>query len=333
MLPDMSYEQQFKEEPVFRCFASDLYAAPLPVGHPFPMRKFADSKRILLNDGTLSADQIIDPGLIDEADLLRVHTREYVDSIATGNYFGVTKRKLGLPWSKELNLRSRAASAGTLAATRSALSNGISCNLAGGTHHAFPDHGEGYCVFNDIAVAVRNVQTSWPTLRIVVLDLDAHQGNGSHFIFSDDPLVFTFSMHVGVNYPSKKVPGDLDIELPRGVGDEIYLGCLEEAVPDLLRQFKPDLCYFIAGVDVHGKDRFGQMGLSDQGISERDRFTISAVRKNRIPLVVVYGGGYSKDPDFTTELHCRTIRAAALQFRKETMAVKANTLSEEHQPL
>ncbi len=274
------------------------------------MNKFIDSAKRLVDEGTLSAEEIIDPGLIAEEDLLRVHTSEYVQSIASGNYFGITKRKLGLPWSPELNIRSRTAAAGTILATGAAAQFGISCNLAGGTHHAFPDHGEGYCVFNDIAIAVKKLHFNAPSTKILIVDLDAHQGNGTHFILGKEERVFTFSMHVGVNYPSQKIPGTEDIELERNVQGDIYLEKLEETLPHILAQFEPERVFYIAGVDVHKDDRFGQMSLSTADMAQRDSFVISSVRKQNLPLVVVYGGGYNKHPQVTTELHCQTVRIA-----------------------
>ncbi len=294
----------------FQCFSSPRYFAPLPDRHPFPMNKFIDSAKRLLDDGTLSPVEIIDPGLVDEEDLLRVHTKEYVQSIGDGNYYGITKRKLGLPWSPELNIRSRTASSGTIRASEAAAQLGISCNLAGGTHHAFPDHGEGYCVFNDIAIAVKKLHASTPSTKVLIVDLDAHQGNGTHFILGKEEKVYTFSMHVGANYPSQKTAGTHDIELERYVQGSLYLEKLQQTLPHILNQFEPELVFYIAGVDVHKDDRFGQMSLTTEEMAARDTFVIASVRQLNLPLVVVYGGGYNKYPDMTTELHCQTIRIA-----------------------
>ena len=274
------------------------------------MNKFIDSAKRLVDDGTLLPEEIIDPGLVLEEDLLRVHTSAYVESIGNGNYYGITKRKLGLPWSPELNIRSRTASSGTIRATEAAAQYGISCNLAGGTHHAFPDHGEGYCVFNDIAIAVKKLHFSAPSTKVLIIDLDAHQGNGTHFILGKEEKVYTFSMHVGANYPSQKTPGTHDIELERYVDGSLYLDKLEQTLPHILTQFEPERVFYIAGVDVHKDDRFGQMSLSTEDMARRDFFVINAVRQLNLPLAVVYGGGYNKFPDITTELHCQTVRIA-----------------------
>ena len=294
-----------------KLFTSPHYFVPLPVGHVFPMQKFPDSAAILAAE---NLGDLIDPGEIAIQDLLRVHTPAYINSIRTGNFNEVTRLKLGLPPSMELSRRSFCAVAGTLAAARAAMIDGISCNLAGGTHHAFPDRGEGFCVFNDVAVAIRTLQAEEPWLHAMVIDLDAHQGNGTHFIFKDDPHVFTYSIHVGRNYPSKKEPGNIDIELPRWVPGHQYLDQLNATLPAAVQQFEPDLVFFIAGVDVHADDRFGQMNLSTADMHLRDQWTINLCRDFSIPTVVLYGGGYNKTEGMTTQLHCQTIRLAAARF-------------------
>ena len=300
-----------------RAFTSPRYFVPLPAGHVFPMHKFPESSRKLLDSGVLFPHNVIDPGLIDDVDLLRVHTPAYVNSIRTGQYNSITTQKLGLPPSPELSLRSHCAVAGTLAAARAALADGMAANLAGGTHHAFPDRGEGFCVFNDVAVAIRTLQFEEPLVHAMVIDLDAHQGNGTNFIFRDDRRVFTYSMHVGRNYPSKKEPGSLDVELPRWVSGSEYLEHMRDTLPSAVERFEPDIAFYIGGVDVHVDDRFGQMRLSTGDMLERDRFAIDLCRGWNIPTVVLYGGGYNKVNGMTTELHCQTIRVAAERFAHE----------------
>src|SRR5687768_834200 len=300
-----------------RCFSNSRYFVPLPAGHVFPMRKFPDSVSKLIDEGTLSTDDLIDPGSIDDVDLLRVHTPDYVRSIRTGTYNDLTARRLGLPWSERLCLRSHAAVAGTLLAAEAALEDGIACNLAGGTHHAYPDRGEGFCVFNDVAVAIRALQHEEPYIHAMVVDLDAHQGNGTNFIFTGDANVFTYSMHVGRNYPSRKETGSLDVELPRWVGGHEYLMRLHSTLPHAIERFEPDVVFYIAGVDVHEDDRFGQMMLTTDQMRERDEWTIDLCRDWDVPVVVLYGGGYNKAEGMTTELHCQTVRVAAARFRAE----------------
>jgi acetoin utilization deacetylase AcuC-like enzyme len=281
------------------------------------MRKFPDSAARLVADGTLTSDQITDPGFVADTDLFRVHTREYVRSIRAGDFNEPTRLRLGLPWSPALAQRSHCAVAGTLCAARAALEDGIACNLAGGTHHAFPDRGEGFCVFNDVAVAVRALQHDEPYFHAMVVDLDAHQGNGTHAIFAGDERVFTYSVHVGRNYPSNKVPGSLDVELPRWADAETYFARLEETLPAAVERFEPDLVFYVAGVDVHADDRFGQMCLSTEDMLARDERVISLCRDWGIPVVVLYGGGYNRAEGMTTELHCQTVRVAARRLTEE----------------
>lgn len=299
---------------MLRCFSSPAYFAVLPPGHPFPMEKFPQSAAAIVEEGI---GTVFDPGVISETDLLRVHTPEYIRSIRTGEYNTVTAQKLGLPWHPTIAARAFAATAGTLCATRAALKDGIACNLAGGTHHAFAERGEGYCVFNDVAVAIRALQRDEPFLQAMVIDLDAHQGNGTNCIFRSDPNVFTYSMHVGRNYPSTKVPGSMDVELPRYVSGSHYLDELARTLPAAVERFEPDIVYYNAGVDVHEDDRFGQMKLSAEQMAERDRFAIGLARGWGIPTVVVYGGGYNRTPGMTGRLHVQTVRIAAERLEAE----------------
>jgi acetoin utilization deacetylase AcuC-like enzyme len=301
---------------MLRCFSSPAYVATLPAGHVFPMSKFSESAEALRQSGVA---RVIDPGVVCDRDLLRVHTPEYVNSIRTGRYNELTALRLGLPWHPTIAARSFAATAGTIAATGAAFDDGIAANLAGGTHHAFPDRGEGFCVFNDVAVAVRSLQHIEPTLQILIIDLDAHQGNATNFIFRDEPNVFSFSMHVGRNYPSRKEPGTLDVELPRWVDGATYLATLAGTLPDILARFEPDIVYYNAGVDVHVDDRFGQMRLSTDDMLQRDRMVMDRVRADGVPLVVVYGGGYNRTPGMTAALHVQTVRVAAEYAARHAM--------------
>ena len=300
-----------------RCFSSPRYFVPLPPGHVFPMRKFPDSAAKLVSEGTLGSGQIIDPGFVADADLLRVHTPQYVRSIRTGEFNEVTRLRLGLPWSQALADRSHCAVAGTLCAARAAMEDGLACNLAGGTHHAFADRGEGFCVFNDVAVAIRALQHDEPYVQAMVIDLDAHQGNGTHAIFAGDERVFTYSVHVGRNYPSTKVPGTMDVELPRWADAETYFKRLEATLPPAVEQFEPDVVFYIAGADVHVDDRFGQMCLSTADMRRRDERVVSLCRGWGVPVVALYGGGYNRAEGMTTELHCQTVRVAAERFLEE----------------
>jgi acetoin utilization deacetylase AcuC-like enzyme len=272
------------------------------------MRKFPDSARQIVDEGIA---EVIDPGVIDLRDLLRVHTREYVDSIRTGAYNELTALRLGLPWHPTIWSRSIAATSGTLCAARTALRDGIAANLAGGTHHAFADRGEGYCVFNDVVVATRSLHADEPLMHVMVIDLDAHQGNGTAALFAADRHVFTYSLHVGRNYPSRKETSTMDVEVSRYAQAAEYFEKLESTLPHAVESFEPDLVFYNAGVDVHENDRFGQMLLNTQDMHARDEFVLRLTRRWSIPTCVVYGGGYNREEGTTARLHVQTIRTAA----------------------
>lgn len=260
---------------------------------------------------------------VAEALLQRVHQAEYLQKIRTGALSPAEALKLGLPAGEELYTRSRREVAGTVAAAGAALQDGLACNLAGGTHHAFPDRGLGYCVLNDVAIAIRDLQAHHPALRSFVIDTDAHQGNGTHGIFAEDPEVFTYSIHVGKNYPAIKTPGSLDLELPRYVSGQDYLDQLEATLSPALADFAPDLIFWIAGADPHENDRFGQMKLTDAAMRARDRHVLELVTTRRIPTAVLYGGGYNRDRIHTARLHANTVLLAAEFARKTVRPQKA----------
>lgn len=255
--------------------------------------------------------EIVAVELAPESALLRVHTAEYLESIRNGALSSADAVKLGLPASEALLTRSRLEVAGTIAAMHAAREDGIACNLAGGTHHAFADRGLGYCVLNDVAIAIRELHANKPDARIFVLDTDAHQGNGTSGIFGGDDRVFTYSIHVGKNYPAHKTPGSLDVELPRFVLGADYLEQLESTLAPALEDFAPDLVFWIAGADPHENDRFGQMRLSDADMISRDRHVLDLVTTKRIRTAVLYGGGYNRDRIHTAKLHANTVLLAA----------------------
>ena len=255
----------------------------------------------------------VDPAPFDL--VLRVHTNDYLEQIRTGSLDPRAALKLGLPACEALLIRSRLEVAGTLAATYAALTDGLACNLAGGTHHAFPDHGQGYCVLNDVAIAIRDLHVTRPELRVFVLDTDAHQGNGTHAIFAADRRVFTYSIHVGKNYPAVKTPGSLDVELPRYVEGADYLEQLEATLAPAFFDFAPDLVFWIAGADPHENDRFGQMKLTDADFAARDEHILGLVTRTRTPTAILYGGGYNRDREHTARIHAATVLRAATFFR------------------
>ncbi len=289
-------------------FSSPHYVADLPRGHVFPMRKFSWSATWIDRCGL---GCVVEPGRVSREALHRVHTPDYVRSIETGEYNPLTALRLGLPWHPTIHRRAMHATMGTIAAAHAALRDGIACNLAGGTHHAFPDRGEGFCVFNDVAVAIRELQSIEPWLQVMVIDLDAHQGNGTHAIFRGDANVMTYSAHVGRNYPSRKEPGTLDIELSRMASTDEFFSRVEPTMIESIELFEPDLVFYIAGADVHEDDRFGQMKLSSRAMRERDRMVMRYVRGWGIPCAVVYGGGYNRQQGMTAWLHTQAVWCAA----------------------
>lgn len=291
-----------------KAFFSDRYSIDLPPGHPFPMHKYLDLRNLILGKSLMAADQVKDPGSADRETILTVHTAGYYEKIKTGDLSPRETRSLGFPWSKQLFERSLAAVAGTVESTREALKSGLGINLAGGTHHAFPERGTGYCVFNDVAIACRLLSDQ--SAKILIVDLDAHQGDGTNFILGRDDNVYTFSAHVGANFPREKFPGTLDMAFERYVEGATYLKRVKEGLEFAIDSFRPDLAIYIAGVDVHMDDRFGQMALSTEDVLERDRFTIDLLHREKIPLAIVLGGGYNKSPEMTVALHLATVQTA-----------------------
>lgn len=265
----------------------------------------------MLAEELVPSSHLHEPPRVTREQLLRVHTADYVDRLTSGTLSESEVRRLGFPWSPGLVERSLRAVGGTCEAVSAALEHGVAMNLAGGTHHAFATHGEGFCVFNDVAVALRDVLASRRIARAAVIDLDVHQGNGTHALFADDPRVYTFSMHGGKNYPFHKVRGDLDIELEDGTDDASYLALLHEALPGVLAAASPDLVVYLAGADPHEGDRLGRLALTFDGLARRDDMVLQAAREVGIPVAVTIAGGYGRDIDDTVEVHCRTVRVTS----------------------
>lgn len=298
-----------------RVFHCDQYAVPLPPGHRFPMEKYRLLRELLLERGVLSPDRLRASVPISREDLARVHTPRYLDALWTGTLSEAEVRRLGFPWSEDLLLRSRASVGGTVGAARAALEDGLSGNLAGGTHHAFPDHGEGYCVFNDIAVAIRVLQAERRIQRAVVVDLDVHQGNGTAAVFEGDDSVFTFSIHGEHNFPFRKQRSSRDVGLPDGVDDSTYLDVLATHLPEVLEAAGADILFYQAGVDPLAEDALGRLSLSHAGMRERDRLVLEAAWHRGLPLVLTLGGGYAKPIAATLEAHVGTYQTALSVFR------------------
>lgn len=293
---------------------SDHYVIELPPNHSFPIEKYRLIRERLLAEGTLHPEGLLEPTLADPRDICLVHTREYWANLGAGTLPADAVRRLGFPWSESLVRRSRASVQGTLTAARIAIRETVGVNLAGGTHHAFSDRGEGYCVLNDIAVAIRVLQRDRWMQRMAIIDCDVHQGNGTAAIFAEEPDVFTFSIHGANNYPLRKVPGKLDIDLPDGTGDDEYLNALGPAVSRILAEFQPGLVFYLAGADAHAGDRMGRLRLSHDGLRRRDELVLSTCRDAAIPVAITMGGGYGRNLDDTVEAHCNTVRVARALF-------------------
>jgi acetoin utilization deacetylase AcuC-like enzyme len=293
-----------------RAFYSDRYVIALPEGHQFPIVKYAMIRRLLDAEKTLAACQVSEPLPASRDEILLVHAADYYDRLVAGRLSEREVRRLGLPWSDALVGRSRLAVAGTLAAARAALTDGVGANLGGGTHHAFPDHGEGFCVLNDIAVAIRALRAEGLTRRAAVVDCDVHQGNGTAAIFSSDPEIFTLSLHGEKNYPLLKQQSTVDVALADETEDEEYLGLLSHHLAIVLDRFRPDVVFYQSGVDPYRDDRLGRLSLTFDGLKRRDLMVFRECRARSVPCVITLGGGYARHVADTVEAHCNTVRAA-----------------------
>lgn len=299
------------------CAYSDTYTIDLPPGHRFPMAKYRRTREQLVSEGNLVPSELLAPAPCSTEDLRRVHTQEYVDKIFAGTLTKKEERRLGFPWSPSLLRRSRASVAGTIYAAGQALDDGIAGNLAGGTHHAYADHGEGFCVFNDIAVAIRHLQAAGAIRTAAVVDCDVHQGNGTAHIFCDDPTVFTLSLHGENNWPFDKETSSLDVALADGAGDDEYLVALDSSL-EHVGDFYPELVFYIAGVDPFEHDQLGRLALTIEGLRERDRRVFSWARRRALPVAICLGGGYAENINDIVEAHANTYRAAAEIFGHDT---------------
>ncbi len=297
----------------FNVFFSPYYYADIGENHVFPIKKFELVRDKLLAEGTLQTSEIIEPQPAEIEDVLLVHTADYITRLRSGTLTTREIRRLGLPWSKSLVRRSFLACSGTINAARRALENGVASNLAGGTHHAFPDRGEGFCVLNDVAIAIRVLRREKLAERFLIIDCDVHQGNGTAFIFKDDADVFTFSMHGAKNYPLFKEISSLDIELPDKTGDAEFLETLNEALPRIFRH-NPNIVFYLGGADPFEKDKLGRLGLTIEGLRRRDEMILSFAKERETPIVTTMSGGYALDINDTVEIHCNTIRAVKKIF-------------------
>jgi len=275
------------------------------------MPKFGLLRDRLIQDGVVSADQVYQPGAPPQDWIERIHTPRYVAAYTQGTLDAKAQRRIGLPWSPNLVKRTCTAVGGTILTAKLALSHGIACNTAGGTHHAFPDYGSGFCIFNDLAIAAQILLDQGWVQRLLIFDLDVHQGDGTAWIFRNDPRVFTFSMHCEVNFPRLKQISDLDVPLPEGTEDAAYLRQVHAYLPDLLRQVQPDLVLYDAGVDIHVNDRLGKLALTNTGLYERDRGVLATCVAAGYPVACVIGGGYGDPMAELVYRHSLLHRAAA----------------------
>jgi len=294
---------------MLRVFYTPRYYADIGEGHVFPIRKFELVRERLLREGTLRTADIVEPQPAPLSDVLLVHTEDYVTRLRAGTLTPREIRRLGLPWSKALVRRSFLAAGGTIGAARWALEAGVGSNLAGGTHHAFPERGEGFCVLNDVAIATRVLQRDELIGRAAIVDCDVHQGNGTATIFAEDNSIFTFSMHGAKNYPLFKARSTLDVELPDEMGDAEYLETLARHLPEVFAH-QPDIIFYLGGADPYVGDKLGRLALSLAGLRARDELVLSECRSRRVPIVTVMSGGYAMHINDTVEIHCNTIRAA-----------------------
>lgn len=290
---------------------NEHYTIPLPEGHRFPMIKYDLIPEQLLYEGTISSDNLFSPKVLEERTLLGIHDQSYWEKLKTGKLTREEIRRTGFPYSEQLVTRELVILQGTIDCAKYALEYGVALNVAGGTHHAFRDRGEGFCLLNDIAVASDYLLKNNLATQILVVDLDVHQGNGTASIFHGNQSVFTFSMHGGKNYPLKKEPSDLDIPLPDGVDDSYYLKLLKHHLPQLLDEIQPDFIFYQSGVDVLATDKLGRLGISQQGCKSRDRFVLGLCHKHNIPVAISMGGGYSEKLSDIVEAHANTFRLAA----------------------
>jgi len=314
-----------------KAFYSDTFVLPLPEHHRFPMAKYRLLRERIVTEGIVDPSDLHVPEPIDWDDLRLVHDAAYVDAVVTGTLPADAQRRIGFPWSEMMVERSRRSVGATLAAARDVLScrasllgspsgdpervalrdlHAVSANLAGGTHHAFRDRGEGYCVFNDVAVAAAVLLRDGAIRRAAVVDCDVHQGNGTAAIFREEPAVFTFSLHGAKNFPFRKETSDLDVTFEDGAGDDEYLGALDEHLPAVLDGHRPDVVFYLAGADPYEGDRLGRLKLTVDGLRARDRLVFDACRSRELPAVVAMSGGYANDVDAIVTIHTNTIREA-----------------------
>ncbi len=293
-----------------KAFYTDHFVLPLPEGHRFPMAKYARLREQVVARGLVAPEDLLVPPAATDQELARAHDADYLARATSGTLTREEIRRIGFPWSEAMIERSRRSAGATIAAARVALAEGVAVNLAGGTHHAFAHRGEGFCVFNDVAIAARTLFALGLARRAVVIDCDVHQGNGTAAIFRDDPSVFTFSIHNRNNFPFHKETSDLDLELDDRTGDQEYLEQLDDGLALALASIDADIAFYVSGADPHERDRLGRLALTFEGLAERDRRVFERCRAARLPVVVTMAGGYGRDIEETVAIHVRTVAEA-----------------------
>ena len=295
-----------------RLYPCDKYSLPLPEGHRFPVQKYEMLRqRLELDAATGIPFVFIEPHAANDEELRRVHCPEYLGRVFRGTLTHAEIQRIGFPWSQELVERSLRSTGAAIDAAASALGDGVAASLAGGTHHAGTNWGEGFCVFNDIAVATREIQDRGLVHRVLIVDCDVHQGNGTAEIFAHDDTVFTLSLHGEKNFPLRKYPSSLDVPLADGTADDSYIAALQKALKVSLLNFRPDIIFYIAGADPYEGDRLGRLGVSQEGLLLRDRLVFTTALTNCVPVAIVCGGGYCNDLSMIAEIHAATMREAA----------------------
>ncbi len=300
-----------------KVFYSDQFVLPLPEGHRFPMKKYSMLRKRVAESDICGPDELRTPRAVTDEEILRAHDPGYLKKVVAGTLTDKEMRRIGFPWSTRMVERSRRASGGTLDACRAALEEGLAVNLAGGTHHAFADRGEGFCVLNDSAITARALRSEGLVDQVVVLDADVHQGNGTAAILGGDPHVFTFSIHGAKNFPFRKEESDLDVALPDGTDDGEYLAALARGLEEALDRSEADLSIFLAGADPFEGDRLGRLSVTKKGLAERDRLVLESCRERDLPVVITMAGGYAKDVKDTVDIHFQTVSRAATLLQSE----------------
>ncbi len=303
-----------------KLFYSDVFELPLPSGHRFPMSKYTLLRERIANELVERGVQLLLPPAATDQQILLVHTREYLDRVKYGGLSQLEQRRIGFPWSLKMVERSRRSTGATIAAAKAALNDGVSFNLAGGTHHAFAERGQGFCVFNDACVAARVLQQECLIKRAMVLDCDVHQGNGTAAIASGDDSMFTFSIQCESNFPFKKTDGDLDVNLPAGTNDDQYLAAMSEGIDKAFASFRPDIVFYLAGADPFEGDRLGQLNVSKPGLMRRDAWVFEHCRTRGVPVAVSMAGGYANDVNDIVDIHFATVEVA-LEMHARTWGI------------